>query len=169
VEVDLLAGEYEGTGRSHRTQRVQDVRPRKARGCDLAFEMCTEVFVEGSLPGGARDSAHVRVASVVPFFVMKAMALHDRLKPKDAWDLYFCLQHYPGGLDALVEEFRPHIEHGLVREGLQKIAKKFASAEHAGPGFVADFEDLTDPEDRELRQRDAYERMDILLTRLGIR
>ncbi|GAH75557.1 unnamed protein product, partial [marine sediment metagenome] len=32
VEVDLLAGEYGGTGKAHRTQSVQDVRARKARG-----------------------------------------------------------------------------------------------------------------------------------------
>ena len=39
VQVDFLSGEYGGTGKSHRTQRVQDMRPRKARGVDLAFEM----------------------------------------------------------------------------------------------------------------------------------
>jgi len=37
VEVDFLAGEYAGTGRGHRTQRAQDIRPRKARGIDLVF------------------------------------------------------------------------------------------------------------------------------------
>lgn len=30
VEVDFLAGEYDGTARGHRTQKVQDMRPRKA-------------------------------------------------------------------------------------------------------------------------------------------
>jgi hypothetical protein len=38
VEVDLLTGEYGGTGKSHRTQSIQDVRARKARGCDLVFK-----------------------------------------------------------------------------------------------------------------------------------
>jgi len=37
VQVDFLAGEYFGTGVSHRTQKVQDLRPRKARGADIAF------------------------------------------------------------------------------------------------------------------------------------
>lgn len=71
VEIDLLAGEYAGTGKSHRTQRVQDVQPRKARGCDLAFDLpVAEILVEGSLPEGGRDVARVRVASIVPFLVM---------------------------------------------------------------------------------------------------
>lgn len=43
VEVDFLAGEYGGTGKRHRTQKVQDLQPRKARGVDLAFENPVEI------------------------------------------------------------------------------------------------------------------------------
>lgn len=168
VEVDLLAGEYEGTGDGHRTQKIQDVKARKARGADLAFEMTREVAVSGTLPGGGRDTVTVRVAAIVPFLVMKGMALYDRLKEKDAWDIYFCLRYYPGGLDALIEEFRPHLTHGLVQEGLRKIAEKFASPEQVGPRFVADFDGLEGPEERALRQRDAYERVATLLKRLMV-
>jgi hypothetical protein len=169
VEVDLLAGEYEGTGKSHRTQRVQDVRARKARGCELALEMATEVHVDGTLPGGGKDSAKIRVASIVPFIVMKGMALYDRVKEKDAWDIFFCVKNYPGGPEALVEEFRPHISHGLVKEGLQKIGEKFVSPDHTGPMFVADFEEITDTEERELLQRDAFEQINYLREELGFR
>ena len=45
---------------------------------------------------------------------MKGMALHDRLKEKDAWDIYFILINHPGGLDALAQEIRRHLDHGLV-------------------------------------------------------
>ncbi len=164
--MDLLAGEYEGTGRGRRTQKVQDVRPRKARGCDLAFDLYTEVVVEGTLPGGGLDRATIRVASIAPFLVMKGMALADRLKEKDAYDIYYCVRHYPGGIDALVEAFHPHATHGLVQEGLRKIAEKFASPEHSGPKHVADFLEIDDAEERELLQRDAYERLHALLQRI---
>lgn len=123
VQVDLLAGEYGGTEKKHRTQKIQDIRPRKARGCDLALELNREVTLEGELPGGGRDRVQVRVASIVPFLVMKGMALHDRLSEKDAWDIYYCLKNYPGNLDGLAEEFRPHLQDGLVQEGLQKKSK----------------------------------------------
>lgn len=33
---------------------------------------------------------------------------------------------------------RPHRNHGLVREGLLKIAEKFASPSHVGPKWVTD-------------------------------
>ena len=169
VQVDFLAGEYKGTGRSHRTQKFQEMKARKARGCDLSFEMYQEIKIEGELPGGGKDSADIRIASIVPFIVMKGMALHDRLKEKDAWDIYFCVKNYPTGPDGLVREFLPHITHNLVREGLKKIAEKFLSVEHVGPKSIADFEEETDPEERVRLQRDAYERVNYLLERLGIK
>ena len=169
VEVDFLAGEYGGTGKSHRTQKIQDTRARKARGCDLAFEMHTEVRVEGTLPEGGRDSGTVLVASIVPFLVMKGMALHERLKEKDAWDIYFAMTNYPGGTDALVAETRPHLNESLVREGLEKIGEKFVSPEHVGPAFVADFDDVHDPDQRARLLRDAYERINYFLLKLGLR
>jgi hypothetical protein len=166
VEVDFLASEYSGTTRGHRTQKVQDMRPRKARGCDLAISLATEVTLSGTLPGGGKDTATLRVASIVPFLVMKAMALAGRLMEKDSWDIYYCIRYYPGGIDRLVEEFLPHLENGLVQEALTKIAEKFASPEHVGPKHVADFEDLSDPGEREHLQREAFERVQALIDRL---
>jgi hypothetical protein len=168
VEVDLLAGEYAGTGKSHRHQNIQDIRARKARGCELAFDLNTEVTVSGSLPDGGKDTVKIRVASIVPFMVMKGMALYDRLKEKDAYDVYFCLKNYPGGREALVEEFRSHVSHSLVKEALGKIAEKFASLEHVGPVQVADFMLLDDAEEREQVQRDAFELVDYLVRQLVV-
>ena len=85
VEVDFLAGEYAGTGKKHRTQSVQDMRPRKARGVDLAFEMPEKIIIRGVLSEGGDDVAEIQVASIASFLVMKGMALKDRLKEKDAW------------------------------------------------------------------------------------
>jgi len=169
VEVNFLSGEYGGTGRSHRTQQIQDVRARKARGCDLAFENFVIVEIEAKLPEGGIDRVTCKVAAVVPFIVMKGMALADRMKEKDAWDIYYCLVHYPGGLDRLVDEFRIYLSNGLVQEGLTNISEKFASPEHIGPRQVTDFDAITDSEEREARQRDAYERVNYLLEKLGIR
>lgn len=169
VEVDFLAGEYGGMGKGRRHQRVQDLKVRKARGCDLVFEMTEQVRIEGYLPSGAKDAVGVKVAGVVPFLVMKGMALADRIKEKDAWDVWFCLRNYPGGTKALAERVAPHMDHGLVREGLNHIAEKFGSTEHAGPQWVADFDELEAGEAREIRVREAFELADDLLRRLAIR
>jgi hypothetical protein len=168
VKVDFLAGEYGGTGKSHRTQKVLGMRPRKAHGCDLAFEIPpVTIALKGRLPDGALDEVEIQISSVVPFLVMKGMAMADRRKTKDAYDIYFVVQNYPGGLDEVAKAFEPYLRMPLVQEGLRKIAGKFASVEHVGPRDVADFFDLQDAEERTLRQRDAYERVSYLLKKLG--
>lgn len=169
IEVNLLSGEYGGTGKSHRTQPVQDVRARKARGADLVSEHCVEVRVEGRLPNGALDTVTVRVADVVAFLVMKGMTLHDRRKDKDCYDIYYCVANYPGGVDALTKTFRPFLKNRLVTEGLSKIRNRFLSPEHFGPVAVASFLEITDPEEHDIQTRDAYERVNALLDRLNIR
>jgi hypothetical protein len=168
VEVDLLAGEYGGTGPAHRTQRVQDARARKARGCDLVFANHVEVVIEGELPGGGRDRVTLRVAALVPWIVMKGMALHDRIKEKDAFDIYYAVRNCRGGAALLVDAFRPQLAEPLIVEGLRKIRGKFRTIEDAGPKWVADFLDLADPDERAIRIRDAYESISSLLDPLGI-
>ena len=81
---------------------------------------------------------------------------------------YYCVKNYPGGPDALLSEFAPHMGRSLIREGLRHIAEKFASPDHVGPKSVADFYELTDPGERAVMQRDAYERVQDVLRRLGI-
>lgn len=168
VEVDLLAGEYGGTGPGHRTQPVQDARARKARGCDLAFANPHTVTIEGELPGGGRLSVTCRVAAIVPWLVMKGMALADRLKEKDAYDISYAVHVYPGGPARLAEEFRAHLEHALVREGLGKIRSKFRTPEDARPHWVADFLAEVDPETRAILQRRVYEEVTAWLDPLGV-
>ncbi len=168
VEVDLLGAEYGGTGERHRTQKVHDLRVRKARGADLAFDSSVKATIEGTLPNGVADSATVRVASVVAFIVMKSIALDARLKEKDAWDIYYCLRNYPGGVEAVTEAFTRGIQHGLVKDGLERLAKHFSSVNDVGPVSVTDFEMITDVEERDLIRRDAFERVQYILKRMGI-
>ena len=99
---------------------------------------------------------------------MKAMAIKSRLKEKDAWDIYYCVRYYHGGNEKLVNEFQSLLGHGLVKEGLRNIAEKFSSPSAVGPTHVADFEELVDPEERDLIQRDAFERINHLLSKLNI-
>lgn len=163
VEVDFLAGEYGGTGRGRRTQKAQDMRFRKARGADLAFLMPERIRISGELPGGGKDSAEIQVASISTLIVMKSFAMRDRLKEKDAWDIYYCLKHYSGGTDAIVKEFTKLGNSNLVSEAVTILSEKFKSIDAVGPVHVADFEDVTDEEERAFLQRDSFEHVQNLI------
>jgi hypothetical protein len=169
VHIDFLASEYGGTGKRHRTQRVQDMHPRKARGCELALQHHTQIVITGKMPDGSSNRVEVQLSHVVPFLVMKGMALYDRLKEKDSWDVYFCIVHFPTGINALADEIRTLLPNHIVEEGLQKIRSKFLTLNSTGPRQVAAFEEVTDPDEIARIQRDAFERVNALLDSLDIK
>lgn len=168
VEVDLLSGEYGGTGKGRRHQRIQDAKARKARGCDLVFDSAAKVSLEGTLPNGAKTKILIRIPSIGPYLVMKGMAIWERLKEKDAYDIYYCCDNWPGGMDALVKALCLLTKNKLGMEGLGKIRAKFDALEGVGPTWVADFLEVTNPEERARIQRRAFELVDVLMKRLGI-
>jgi len=168
VEIDLLAGEYGGTGSQHRHQNIQDAQARKARGCDLVFSNPVEVPVKGKLPNGAIHEVMVKIPSIGPFLAMKGMALWGRVKEKDAYDIYYCCRYYPGGIATLARDIKPLVNNKLAREGFGKIMARFRDIDAIGPVGVADFLQLEEPEERLRIQRQAFELINRLMTELGI-
>lgn len=168
VQIDLLAGEYGGTGGKHRHQKVQDAQARKARGCDLVFDAPISVKLKGTLPNGATNEVTIKIPSAGPFLVTKGMALWDRLKEKDAFDIFFCCRYFPGGVEALAGVIKPVIGNKLVQEGLGKIKAKFNEVNAIGPVGVAEFMEIEDPEERTRIQREAFEFVNKLMELLGI-
>lgn len=168
VQIDLLAGEYGGTGKKHRHQMIQDAKARKARGCDLVFDAPLKVKIRGALPSGATNEVTIRIPSVGPFLVTKGMALWNRLKEKDAFDIYFCCRYFPGGVEALAEAIIPILGNKLAIEGLGKIKAKFSELTSIGPVGVAVFMEIDDRDERIRIQREAFEFINKLLDILNI-
>ena len=140
IAVDFLAGEYEGTGESHRHQRVQnDLLARKARGCDVVFDYCFDYELSGVLPDGAENTVQVKIADVVGCLTMKGITLGERYHEKDAYDIYSVIAHYRGGPGEVALVVRPHLNNALVREGADKIAETFQSIRSMGPVGVGRF------------------------------
>ena len=166
VDVDILAGMYGGTQNKKRSQHVQGIKALKATGGNLAFDFDAQnVRVEAKRPDGALDVAHVKVIAVVPYLVMKTAAM-GRGKAKDAYDIYFLLKHYAGGVGAVSKLFENVKDTNIVSEMKVKLGEKFASIDHAGPKDVADFLEAED-EEREQIIRDAYEQVQALLSQIG--
>ena len=168
VEIDLLAGEYGGTGKSRRHQIVQEVKARKVRGCDLVFDRFIKIELYGILPGGAANKVTVKVPEIGPFLITKGMVLWDRGKEKDAFDIYYCCKHYPGGIPALVEAIKPLLGNNLVKEGLGKIKAKFEEINFIGPNYVADFLEISNAEERDIVKRETFELVNTLMEKFGI-
>lgn len=168
IEIDLLSGEYGGTGRSHRTQKIQDIHARKSRGCDLAFQYNFTHSIKKEMPDGSVNEVKIQIADIIPFLVMKGMSLWERLKEKDAYDIYFTILHYNGGINKLIEIFKPVKTNKLIKEGLGKIKAKFDDINAIGPTWVVKFLEIQDEEEADRIKRDAYERINFFLKQTGI-
>ncbi len=166
VDVDLITGVY-GDGDSIIIQEIQDISALKKPGCDLVFGTFDTLEIEHELPEGGITRATINVAGIVPFLVLKGFALDGRRKEKDAYDIYYCIRYYPGGLDKLLKKFEGQLDKDIVRRGLTKIADNFLTMEHLGPKMVVDFEDAID-EEAEILRRDVFELVNEFLDRLGI-
>ena len=166
VDVDFLSGKYGGDG-GNVSKHIDGIKALPATGGNFAFEFpSTDVNIEYMRPDGALDCGRVKVISIVPYLVMKAMAL-GRGKAKDAYDIYCIIDNYHGGIKALVAEFAPYINKELVQSMKEKLQEKFTSVNHAGPADVVSFLGLIDEDEIARVKQDAYQKVKYLINGLG--
>lgn len=158
IDVDLLSGKYGGDSGSF-SKHVAGIKTLPATGGNFAFDFPAEkVKIEYIRPDGAKDVCHVMVIAVIPYLVMKTKAL-GRGKPKDAYDIYFCINNYQGGVENLLKEMLPYKDVKLIKEICEKLSEKFASTEHSGPIDIVKFMDISDEEEIEMIKQDAYQKI----------
>lgn len=116
---------------------------------------------------GAANRVRLRVSSLSDFVIMKAHAIAGRDKPKDAYDLCYCLDRYPGGLEALAEDWRSRHDEPLVDGAIRILSEKFAGIGHFGPTQLVVFYSDADADERAMHARRAYELVQELLRMLS--
>lgn len=167
VKVDLITGDTGGRG-SDSHAFLQGMHVWRAHGIDLALDFHQEITITGKLPEGGTNTLKVQVPTISAFICIKGITLSERKKPKDAYDIYFCIANYPGGPAELAKQFEPIIEHELARQGLLAIREKFESIDSIGPVWAAQVSAEQTGGSEELAQRDAFEQIRALLKELDI-
>jgi len=115
---------------------------------------------------GARNTVRLRVASLPDFIIMKAHALAGRDKPKDVYDLCYCLDERPDAIAVVAGDWRSRREDPLVGAAIDSLREKFATVDHYGPKQLAIFHDSTDGDERAMHARRGFELIQKLLTTL---
>jgi hypothetical protein len=150
----------------------------KIRGAHLVTQDYVQVELTGELldqRGVATEM--VRVAGVVAFLVLKALAYDDRAEEKDAYDIVYSLMHYGNGPEDVAAAFAERInslpDEPLPQRAVDILRRRFASDDHApgarkdGPTSHARF--LADPGRSDLAARhraDAASVVEQFLSRL---
>lgn len=167
VEVDFLAPPEVKTDR-RKPKLIPGFRVQKADGCSAVFREPLTVELSGRMIGGAQNTVRLQVASVPGFLIMKCHALNGRDKPKDAYDICYCLDHFAGGISELAEIWSRRIPQDPdVVLAVKILREKFAAVDAYGPMQVVEFYDDMDPATRDERARRAFELVQAFLSFAG--
>lgn len=118
---------------------ISDLAVQRADGADLAIRFYQLVAITGPMPAGGTNRVEIAVCSIPALLAMKGHAIEGRYKQKDAYDIYYCIRNYPGGIETLAEECRPLLDHTSGAAGYRFIAAKFDTADSFGPTCVRRF------------------------------
>ncbi|MBL8722776.1 MAG: nucleotidyl transferase AbiEii/AbiGii toxin family protein [Planctomycetes bacterium] len=155
VDVDFLKPHERRRGK--RLRHIENFRPLDADGCAAAFVRPSRLKIEGMSLAGYKNRVAIAVASIEDFLVMKSFALAGRDKPKDAYDICYCLEHAPGGPDALGHAWRTRRAEDDVLTAIAHLRDKFESVDSFGPQQVASFYDAAAEAVRGIHARRAFE------------
>lgn len=157
IQIDFLAGEYGGTGKKHRHQRIQaDLLARKARGIDLLPKHHISFDLSGTLPDGGENTCRIKVANIVSVLSMKGITISERYKEKDAYDIYSLVAHYKDGVSSSITEVKAHLGNRLVRKGINGIVEKFKTEQSVGPVWAATFMEPNNADVARIRQTEVF-------------
>jgi hypothetical protein len=129
---------------------------------------------EVDLPDGAgRISYQFGVTGLTGFLVAKTGALAERDKPKDAYDIVWLLEAWPGGPKQAARTVRdsPAYQRGDTQHALARLAREFADPARVGPRSYARFMTAseTSPEDIARMERQAAGAVRTFAASLGVR
>ena len=164
VEVEFLASASVKL-KKNRPKLLDNFRVLQFPACAAAFQAPIDVEIAGQMTSGATNRVHVRVAALSDFVIMKAHAIGGRDKPKDVYDLCYCLDDYPGGIAALAEDWRERRDNTLIDQATHILRQKFETVDHFGPRQLAVFHD-SQGEEGAMHARRAYELVQRLLSLL---
>ena len=109
-----------------------------APGAHLALRWHRSITLQGHTPEGMAHQVKWRVASLPALLAMKGYSISEN-RAKDAYDIYYVMQRYPGGSRALAQACLPLLEDEVAVQAYRRIAAHFRAEDDLGPQLVASF------------------------------
>jgi len=115
------------------------------------------VVVGGWVPDLLLPAAEEQHIGSIDVDFLKAHALAKRDKPKDAYDICYCIEHYPGGMEELAKRWRAQSKNRHVARAIQMLRDKFDTVNSYGSQQVVVFHNAADPDTQAMHARRAFE------------
>ncbi len=167
ITVDFLTPQQKSEGRGHRHRGVQsDLRARTMVGAELGLQHNFLYRMKGEMPNGVETEIDFKMLDVVGCIGTKGIALGDRYKHKDAYDIVSVLDHYGNGVKEVADEFAPFLEESQIQESLTRLGKMFSNERSEGPLLYAEFLEPLDKEERDVFAQRGYRLVSEFLAKL---
>ena len=111
-------------------------------GLELAFEDTRNQIIEHETPGGDRIEREIQTCGPASLLVLKGLAIHEREKWKDYYDIFYLLRNWPEGTEDIAEQMiklKRFDKGGNVKTCMENLRLDFQSIDHVGPRNVARF------------------------------
>ena len=172
VIIDLLMPK-DAVVREHKPKLIEGLTVQRIDGGIYALKHYQEISIDGYMPDGRPNKVKILVASPPALLVMKGYALVGRDKQKDAYDIWFCIRNYGGGIEALADACKPLMDEDEARQAFINIAEKFREESDFGPITVRRFLENSPDKCGDMTpdqiQADAYLRVSKWCQLLGIK
>lgn len=114
---------------------------------DLIGQDVVKIEHQVTLPdGGGTTMFTFRVTGLLGFLIAKVSALTNRDKPKDAYDIVWILESWPGGPEAAADHIVQisAFGHELVAGAIEMLSDKFSTIDELGPSSYVRFLDSSE-------------------------
>ena len=89
------------------------------------------------MPDGSVNRVTARLVAPEAYILIKAIALDERTKDKDAYDIAFVLKHYQPSLADLAKKVHRISRLGIGKEALHLLQIKFRTFDSVGPVWAS--------------------------------
>jgi hypothetical protein len=110
-----------------------------APGLRCAFRDRKRVTLQGTTLFGEKATREAWVSDAGAYVVLKALAFDSRGENKDAYDLFYVVRNYGGGVDDVAAKLRPLLDDPEAQRALEILRRDFSEPDAVGPMRVAAF------------------------------
>jgi hypothetical protein len=140
VTLDFLIPSTEADSRGGTLKNLeQDFAAIITPGLHLAFIDFVTIVIDGTTLRDETATREIKVCGVGAFIVLKALAVKNRRKIKDAYDLFYVVRNHGSSVTDVAQCVQPHLEDKHARDALDIIRDNFLDYDAIGPSRVADF------------------------------
>jgi hypothetical protein len=136
IKIDLITGLYVLEERRE-SILIDEIRINALRGIDLVFEASETITIDGQMPDGSFNQVTARLVAPEAYILIKAIAMDERTKDKDAYDIAFVLNHYQPSLADLAKKVYRLSQSGIGKEALRLLQVKFRTFDSVGPVWAS--------------------------------